>query len=115
MPPPAPVTRRLLAALETHAREDAGPMALADWSTLASLFDRELQLITRLAAAAQEEGAANDPELRSRAAALRSRYDARGRRISQQQQELRAEQQALNGTRRRARAVTAAYSPRHSG
>ena len=40
---------RLLAALETHARDDCGPLALADWPALSSLFDRELALITRLA------------------------------------------------------------------
>lgn len=109
---PAPLTRRLLAALESHAREDAGPLALADWPALSSLFDRELALLTRLAAAAQAEGAAEDAEVQSRAAALQRRYRDRAGTMARHARELQAERDAIRSSRRNARAVGAAYAAR---
>lgn len=109
---PAPLTRRLLAALETHAHEDTGPVGLADWAALSSLFDRELQLVTRLAGAVDAEDAAQDPGLQDRAAALQRRYQGRARVLSDAAQQLAAEQQTLTQTRRRTRAIGQAYAAR---
>jgi hypothetical protein len=106
---PAPLTRRLLAALETHVHEDTGPVALGDWPALSHLFDRELALITRLATAAEQEGAAHDPEIRERAAALQQRYQHRTRTLNTAADALREEQRSLHEVRRRTRAISRAY------
>lgn len=107
---PAPLTRRLLAALETHARDDAGPVALADWETLSRLFDRELALLSRLATVVESEGAANDPELKRRAGALRSRYDRRAQTLTRAAAALAEERDAIQASRRRNRAVRSTYA-----
>lgn len=109
---PAPLTRRLLAALESHSREDSGPLALSEWQSLSSLFDRELMLLTRLAGAAKAEGAADDPELRSRAESLRERYQKRARVIDESHRALTQEREQLRSSRRKTRAVSAAYAGR---
>jgi hypothetical protein len=111
-PPPAPLTRRLLAALETHAREDAGPVALGDWPALSQLFDRELSLLSRLAAAAEIEGAAKDPELKRRAGILRARYDGRAKTLQQATAALAEERDQIDATRRRGRDIGRAYAQR---
>lgn len=109
---PAPLTRRLLAALESHAHEDSGPLALAEWRSLSNLFDRELSLLTRLAGAAAAEGAADDPELSSRAALLHERYQKRARLIDESRRALVQEREQLRSSRRKTRAISAAYASR---
>lgn len=109
MPTPAPLTRRLLAALESHAREDVGPLALADWAALSNLFDRELALLTRLATAAEQEGASRQEELRERATVLRSRYRQRQQRLARGAQQLREERASLATARQRSREIATAY------
>jgi hypothetical protein len=109
MSAPAPLTRRLLAALESHAREDVGPLALADWAALSSLFDRELALLTRLATAAKEEDAAKHADLRERADALRTRYHHRQHRLARGAQKLQEERSSLNTARQRSREIANAY------
>ena len=109
MPTPAPLTRRLLAALESHAREDVGPLALADWAALSSLFDRELALLTRLATAAEQEGAVNQPQLRERAHLLRARYHQRQQRLARGAEQLREERSNLATARQRSRTIASAY------
>jgi hypothetical protein len=109
---PASLTRRLLAALETHARDDVGPAALADWEALSRLFDRELALLSRLATAAEHEGAQDDPELKRRAGTLRSRYQRRAQSLAHASAALVEERDAIELSRRRSRAVSSAYAKR---
>ena len=108
--PPGPLTRRLLAALETHVHDDAGPIATADWAALANLFDRELALLTRLTAATQHEGSDTDADVRNRAGELLRRYQKRGKTLERASRELRAELGTVEQTRRRTRAVSTAYA-----
>ncbi|HEX2100304.1 MAG TPA: hypothetical protein VHF69_06565 [Candidatus Synoicihabitans sp.] len=108
--PPGPLTRRLLAALETHVHDDAGPIATADWAALSNLFDRELALLTRLTAAAQAEGSAENGDVRSRAGELLRRYQHRGETLTRATRELRDELGTVDQARRRTRAVSAAYA-----
>ena len=110
MATPAPLTRRLLAALETHSREDAGPLALADWAALSSLFDHELALLTRLAESVEHEDAARDLELRARAEGLRTRYARRAEALADGMRRLQHDRAALETSGRRSRAVGRAYS-----
>lgn len=104
--PPTSATLRLLACAEAFGREEDGAVGHEDWPALAALLDRELAVLTRLAA----EPPTRDPALESRAAALAERYQKLGDLVSAAQTRVAAELAELGEAARRARAVQGAYA-----
>lgn len=110
---PGPVTLRLLACVESFAHEEEGAIGHDDWPALAALLERELAVITRLAAESDGKPAA-DAATFARAQALRDRYAALGERMDLARVRAERELSELNQSGRRLRAVRGAYaaSPR---
>lgn len=107
-PSASATTRRLLACVESFAHQEEGAIGHDDWPALASLLDRELAVLTRLAA---EAGPESLVDLRARAAAeaLRERYTELERRLTEARRRATEEFAELGGTARRLRAVQGAY------
>ncbi len=105
----SPATRRLLACVESFAHEEEGATGHDDWPALASLLEREVAVLTRLAE--ERAGAPGDAEASSRADALRARYAVLGERVAEARRLATEELAGLDQAGRRLRSVRGAYGP----
>lgn len=111
----SPVTQRLMACVEAFCHEEEGVIGHDDWPALAGLLERELAVLTRLAADASEPERI-DPRLLARARALRERYAALERRTAAARARAAEELSGIDGAGHRLRAVHGAYgSGSHGG
>ena len=111
MPRSAQIIRRLLAALEGCAAEEAGLTAQEDWAGLAELFVRELALLHRLAHEHDLAGRflADDTELQARVGAVQNRHAMLQSRLATGLACVRGRLDEIDRTRGRMRAVRGAY------
>jgi len=106
---PGPATLRLLACVEAFSHEEEGAVGHDDWPALAALLERELAVMTRLAAE-QENAPPADAATLARARALRDRYAALGERVEAARRRSTRELAELDQSGRRLRAVRGAYA-----
>ena len=105
------IIRRLLAALEGCAAEEAGLTAQEDWAGLSALFVHELALLHRLAHEHELAGRflADDKELMARVEAVQNRHAVLQSRLAAGHARLRDRLGEIDRTRGRVRAVRGAY------
>ncbi len=103
---PSPTTLRILACVESFARQEDGAVGHDDWPGLVQILERELALLTRFAC---EAAAAPDDELAHRAGVLRERYSSLSDHITIARLRDESELCRLGETTRRIRDVKNAY------
>ncbi|MFA6286599.1 MAG: hypothetical protein WC661_04375 [Opitutaceae bacterium] len=103
---PSPTTLRLMACVESFARDEDGAIGHDDWPALAGILERELALLQRIAS----ETPPAEPGLVERATKMRQRYTRLSERILAARIRDAAELAGLGETARRVQAVRHAYA-----